>query len=116
MYYFSAKPVSCGNHNAPSCQDCPEGNGAGWCNGDCKWSDNLCVSRYTGVPANIPDSILRVKVWYDDSFLNHPDIGDTSKARLFLEKSLDDVQKALCLDSLGAQLNIQVSIDVLNVI
>jgi hypothetical protein len=60
------------------------------------------------VSANIPDSILRVKVWYDDSFLNHPTIGTTSKARQFLEKSLDDVQKALCLDSLGAHLNIQV--------
>merc|ERR1719367_2075663 len=75
-----SKPVNCGNHNAPSCQDCPQGNGEGWCNGDCKWSNDLCVSRFTGVPANIPDSILRVKVWYDDSFLNHPDIGDTSKA------------------------------------
>ena len=36
--------MSCGNHNATSCQDCPQGNGAGWCNGDCKWIYNQCVA------------------------------------------------------------------------
>ena len=102
--------MSCGGHYASSCQDCPQGNGASWCNGDCNWSNNQCVSA--NIPDSVvPDSILRVKVWYDDSFLNHPAIGTTSKARRFLEKSLDDVQKALCLDSLGAHLNIQVSIE-----
>lgn len=39
-----SQQVSCGGHYAPSCQDCPQGNGAGWCHGDCKWSNNQCVS------------------------------------------------------------------------
>jgi len=34
--------VSCGAHYAPSCADCPQGNGAAWCNGDCKWINNQC--------------------------------------------------------------------------
>ena len=33
------KKVSCGNHNAPTCSECPQGNGAVWCNGECSWSD-----------------------------------------------------------------------------
>jgi len=30
--------VSCGGHFANSCAECPQGNGAAWCNGDCKWN------------------------------------------------------------------------------
>lgn len=30
--------VSCGNHRAATCADCPQGNGPDWCNGDCSWS------------------------------------------------------------------------------
>ena len=30
--------VSCGNHFASTCADCPQGNGAAWCNGDCIWT------------------------------------------------------------------------------
>ena len=39
--------VSCGNHDASSCQACPQGNGASWCNGECKWnwSNNQCVAK-----------------------------------------------------------------------
>ena len=35
--------VSCGNHFAYDCADCPQGNGADWCNGDCNWINNQCV-------------------------------------------------------------------------
>mmetsp|Transcript_2652 Transcript_2652/g.5665 ORF Transcript_2652/g.5665 Transcript_2652/m.5665 type:complete len:456 (+) Transcript_2652:2-1369(+) len=37
--------VSCGGHVAASCSDCPQGNGAIWCNGDCSWrdGDETCV-------------------------------------------------------------------------
>ena len=31
--------VSCGNHGATTCADCPQGNGASWCHGDCRWVD-----------------------------------------------------------------------------
>ena len=39
--------MSCGQHQALSCKDCPQGNGAKWCNGDCKWSNNQCVEILT---------------------------------------------------------------------
>merc|ERR1712112_646403 len=34
--------VSCGNHRASSCHECPQGNGASWCNGDCVWTGTFC--------------------------------------------------------------------------
>ena len=34
--------VNCGGHNAETCQDCPQGNGKYWCNGECQWRDNQC--------------------------------------------------------------------------
>lgn len=37
--------VSCGGHTAATCADCPQGNGASWCNGDCQWSDGSCVAQ-----------------------------------------------------------------------
>ena len=38
--------VNCGGHNAKSCDLCPQGNGAGWCNGQCEWStaSNECIA------------------------------------------------------------------------
>ena len=37
--------VSCGNHEADRCSECPQGNGASWCNGDCHWdvSNTVCI-------------------------------------------------------------------------
>ena len=35
--------VSCGSHEASSCQECTQGNGASLCNGDCIWSNSQCV-------------------------------------------------------------------------
>ena len=40
--------VSCGGHYAPSCAECPQGNGAAWCNGDCKWKNGACVDIQLG--------------------------------------------------------------------
>jgi hypothetical protein len=39
--------VSCGGHVATSCNECPQGNGETWCNGDCEWdvSNNRCLMR-----------------------------------------------------------------------
>merc|ERR1712038_502379 len=39
----SNSQVSCGMHYADSCSECPEGNGALWCNGDCIWSNDQCI-------------------------------------------------------------------------
>ena len=35
--------VSCGRHDAESCTACPQGNGAGWCHGDCHWVEETCI-------------------------------------------------------------------------
>jgi len=37
--------VSCGNHKASNCGGCPQGHGARWCNGDCRWRHGQCVAR-----------------------------------------------------------------------
>lgn len=37
--------VSCGGHSAPNCSECPQGNGRGWCNGECIWKSDACVSN-----------------------------------------------------------------------
>ena len=34
--------MSCGNHEAATCAECPQGNGAAWCNGVCTWSNGAC--------------------------------------------------------------------------
>lgn len=31
--------VSCGEHRASSCTECPQGKGALWCKGECEWSN-----------------------------------------------------------------------------
>ena len=37
--------VSCGNHYTNTCADCPQGNGASWCNGDCQWVNGQCQPK-----------------------------------------------------------------------
>ncbi len=37
-----ATDVACGGHRATSCDRCPQGRGASWCNGDCEWRDGSC--------------------------------------------------------------------------
>ena len=37
--------VNCGNHRAASCYECPQGNGASWCNGECEWDGQTCLSK-----------------------------------------------------------------------
>jgi hypothetical protein len=39
--------VVCGAHTAPSCAECPMGNGPSWCDGQCQWNDNtnICEER-----------------------------------------------------------------------
>ena len=36
--------VSCGQHTARSCVECPQGHGKSWCNGDCRWRDGECTN------------------------------------------------------------------------
>ena len=44
-FNFTGSPVSCGYHAAHSCTECPQGHGAAWCNGDCIWSNEQCISK-----------------------------------------------------------------------
>jgi len=39
----SPSQVDCGGHHAPTCADCPQGHGEGWCNGECRWRRGRCV-------------------------------------------------------------------------
>ena len=59
--------VSCGNHNANTCADCPQGNGASWCHGDCRWVDagkfySLETTFENFMKCNLGGR--RVKNWY----------------------------------------------------
>jgi len=41
---FTTEPkVVCGGHSARSCSECPQGNGASWCNGECEWRIEECI-------------------------------------------------------------------------
>jgi glycosyltransferase involved in cell wall biosynthesis len=37
--------VTCGGHKAPSCAECPQGNGEGWCHVDCTWVFGQCIEK-----------------------------------------------------------------------
>ena len=37
--------MSCGGHDAATCSECPQGHGASWCNGECEWKNEECVSK-----------------------------------------------------------------------
>ena len=47
--------VICGSHYAATCAECPQGNGASRCNGECVWENNACImptvlcSRSSGI-------------------------------------------------------------------
>lgn len=42
FFAYGSSAVSCGGHQAETCELCPSGNGPSWCNGDCGWKDNGC--------------------------------------------------------------------------
>ena len=37
--------VHCGGHTASSCEECSQGKGQSWCNGECFWHNNKCQKR-----------------------------------------------------------------------
>ena len=57
--FISVEEVSCGNHRAPSCAECPQGNGAFWCNGECEWTysedGGECKSKSSQLGSNTVD-------------------------------------------------------------
>ena len=50
--------VNCGNHNAANCQDCPQGNGEHWCNGECTWYENSWTPCMGPLGSNSWDLII----------------------------------------------------------
>eukprot|EP00523_Entomoneis_sp_CCMP467_P008606 CAMPEP_0168722348 /NCGR_PEP_ID=MMETSP0724-20121128/2553_1 /TAXON_ID=265536 /ORGANISM="Amphiprora sp., Strain CCMP467" /LENGTH=710 /DNA_ID=CAMNT_0008769021 /DNA_START=301 /DNA_END=2432 /DNA_ORIENTATION=+ len=53
----SAIELSCGQHKAKSCGECPQGNGKEWCNGDCHW----CEYGASGQSKNATATVLQGK-------------------------------------------------------
>ena len=49
IYVGSETDVSCGGHFASTCEDCPSGNGASWCNGDCEWNLSINECQLKGI-------------------------------------------------------------------
>lgn len=51
---INSADVSCGQHRAQNCRECPHGNGASWCNGDCRWHGARCepLTAWADVPSN----------------------------------------------------------------
>mmetsp|Transcript_105484 Transcript_105484/g.264146 ORF Transcript_105484/g.264146 Transcript_105484/m.264146 type:complete len:432 (-) Transcript_105484:34-1329(-) len=47
--------VSCGGHRARSCEECPQGNGPDWCNGDCSWDTAQKECILAGLVGAEPD-------------------------------------------------------------
>ena len=50
--------VNCGGHTAKTCQECPQGLGRFWCNGECLWWNNQCQAQtiFITTPKNPPPS------------------------------------------------------------
>ena len=53
LFYYLGKQFSCGSHYATSCEKCtldfsvdpPADYGQVWCNGDCSWENEKCISN-----------------------------------------------------------------------
>jgi len=54
---YDTAMVSCGNHEAKNCAACPQGHGAGRCNGDCVWKDDQCHHGPTTVASTVPTTV-----------------------------------------------------------
>lgn len=55
-----AEDVLCGGHRAETCAECPDGNGAAWCNGECEWVADTCVP---GPTSGVIETRVLFSVW-----------------------------------------------------
>ena len=53
---------------------------------------------------------MRVKLWYDDSFLDHGEIKSHDNALQYIKDTMALVYPSTCLSSLGTRLELEVSI------
>jgi len=74
-------------HVASTCNACPNGNGASWCNGDCTWNSqikeclpkaNLCLTK-SGPSSNQP--CIFPFIWYGKTYNGCPIDPDDSSQR-----------------------------------
>merc|ERR1711988_1415733 len=57
-------------------------------------SDRKIVEQDLESRSDIPNSIMRVKVWYDNTLMSHPKINkNQNKAKQFLDKAMEEAQK-----------------------
>jgi len=67
--YKMENTVSCGNHRASTCEDCPQGNGASWCYGDCQWFDGQCRGLYSMVTVSLKNEVSVHKIEFAGDYL-----------------------------------------------
>jgi len=76
--FQSKDNVNCGNHDAPTCAECPQGNGASWCNGECAWSDQeggICQLEQPNVSlkgTKENEQFVIFRTYRDSSWKNKP--------------------------------------------
>lgn len=63
---MEATPTTCTDgktmHSARSCAQCPQGNGAAWCGGECIWAGGACVPVLEGVRCGAQTGLVEIEV------------------------------------------------------
>ena len=76
----------------------------------CKFCNLLNNLSYFSDFKSVPPSLLRVKLWYDNSFLDHGEIGTHDNALQYIKDTMALVYPSTCLSSLGTRLELEVGI------
>ena len=63
-----------------------------------------------GIAKSVPKSLLRVKVWYDNGFLQDDKIKTHDKAKNWIYATIAHVQHFMCSSTLGTFLETEVCI------
>ena len=63
-----------------------------------------------GIAKSVPKSLLRVKVWYDNGFLQDDKIKTHDKAKDYIYATIAHVQHFMCSSTLGTFLETEVCI------
>jgi hypothetical protein len=102
--------VNCGSHFAKSCEECPRGNGALWCNTECVWDHQTssCISRIASKETltivdhkniSLPDSDINSCTALSHHAIVVPYRNRTSQLSFFLKYMTDYLMKRFFNDS-----------------
>ena len=71
--------------------------------------------QFAPLPTSVPDSRMKIKVWYDDGFLDHCTIKTKKKAKTFIKEVMAHIQDQFCQSSetLGTRFLIEVLLPIL---